>query len=69
MTWRMLLACCALTVLLTGCATGSLEEDVPPSNPEDLAPPVECPPGAWDGDDETDGGVGGTGKVPEHCLE
>lgn len=69
MTWRMLLACCALSLLFTGCSSGSLEDDIPPSSSDSLAPPVECPPEARDGGDETDGGLGGTGKVPEHCLE
>lgn len=63
-TW---LICAALTVALSACSTSEDREVPVHQNQEGLAP--NCAKTTSNGDDETDGGVGGTGKSADECND
>ena len=67
MNWRRTLASAVLFALLAGCASGPA--DVEPEADDGQDTYLSCPPASKDGGDETDGGVGGTGKLPEQCRD
>lgn len=51
------LACVAFLVLLSACSTVK----------KDIDQPDRCTNTSTSGDEETDGGLGGTGKQPGNC--
>ncbi|MGI9415257.1 MAG: hypothetical protein ACR2PM_16395 [Hyphomicrobiales bacterium] len=59
---RTLMALTLLLAVLSACSTA--ERDAPADADADLSC-VKKP----SGDDETDGGVGGTGKTPQDCED
>lgn len=67
MSWRGMVTCLGLIALLAGCSAS--HTDVEPGSELDPDTSLSCPPSAKDGGDETDGGVGGTGKLPEQCRD
>lgn len=68
MSWRRIMVCLSLlTPLLSACTTGPADVEPNPDLGKDTY--VTCPPASKDGADETDGGVGGTGKLPEQCRD
>ena len=54
---RACLLCIAMLAALSACAS---HRDAPADKPH-------CAKPSQGGEDETDGGVGGTGKTPEEC--
>ncbi len=68
MSWRRTMVCLGLlALLLSGCSSSRTDVEPNPDLGQDTY--VSCPPASKDGGDETDGGVGGTGKLPEHCRD
>ena len=61
-TMRACLIWIAMLAALSACATSDTRRDPASDKPH-------CAKPSQGGDDETDGGVGGTGKTPEDCDE
>ncbi len=59
---RSALVWIALLTILSACSSPTNNEGL-----DDQSPPLECIQKSPGGEDETDGGVGGTGKVPDQC--
>ena len=61
-TMRAWLICAAMLAVLSACATSDTYRGAPSDKPH-------CAKPSQGGDEDTDGGVGGTGKTAEDCDE
>jgi len=61
-TLRACVSCLAMLAVLSACATSETYRDPPTGKPH-------CAKPSQGGDEDTDGGVGGTGRTPEDCDE
>ena len=61
-TMRACLICATMLAVLSACASSDTYRDPPAGKPH-------CAKPSQGGDEDTDGGVGGTGKTPEDCNE